>query len=556
MRIISYLWRTSPTAFVLSILAGVISGITSTGLLAVIGLALSGEGYSRNQLALAFVLLALAKLSLAIFSAAVLVRLSQRAVFTLRMQLSRQILSSPLRRLEESGAHRLQAAFNEDINVIYSAVIVIPDLCVSLAVVFSCFIYLGWLSLPLFLAVLAFVVIGTASYLLPMKKGTRYFRAAREESDVLHKHLRGLTEGIKELKLHQRRQHAFLSRKLEATIATLRRLNIAGFTIYIAAGNWGNLLFFVFIGLLLFVFHSFGQIELRTLTTYTVALLYMMAPLQAILNWLPNISRASIALNKVESLGLSLRGSTSAEVGLLAAAGGQPDWQQLDLEGITHTYYHERADEQFVLGPIDLTFQRGELVFLVGGNGSGKTTLLKLLAGLYVPESGRIRLDGQTVSDSDRDAYRQFFSIVFSDFYLFEDLLGLEMPGLDVLAEQYLKLLQLDHKVQVKEGTLSTTELSQGQRKRLALLAAYLEDRSFYVFDEWAADQDPRFKEVFYYQLLPSLKARGKTVLVISHDDRYYHIADRIIKLEYGKLAYDSPVAFTEESFSELAVLN
>ena len=128
------------------------------------------------------------------------------------------------------------------------------------------------------------------------------------------------------------------------------------------------------------------------------------------------------------------------------------------------------------------------------------------------------------------------------------------MPGLDALAAQYLKLLQLYHKVQVKEGTLSTTELSQGQRKRLALLGAYLEDRSFYVFDEWAADQDPRFKEVFYYQLLPSLKARGKTVLVISHDDRYYHIADRIIKLEDGKLAYNSPVALTEESFSEVPV--
>jgi putative pyoverdin transport system ATP-binding/permease protein len=556
MRIISYLLRTSPTAFVLAILAGCISGITSTGLLAVIGLALSGEGYSRNHLALAFILLALAKLSLAIFSAGVLVRLSQRAIFTLRMQLSRQILSSPLRRLEESGTHRLQATFNEDINTIYNAVIVIPDLCVSLAVVFSCFVYLGWLSIPLFLAVMAFVVFGTASYLLPMKKGTRYFRAARDESDELHKHLRGLTEGIKELKLHQHRQHAFLSRKLEATIATLRRLNIAGFTIYIAAGNWGNLLFFVFIGLLLFVFHSFGNIELRTLATYTIALLYMMAPLQAILNWLPNISRASIALNKVESLGLSLHGSSSPESSLPATVSGQRNWQRLDLEGITHTYYRERDDEQFVLGPIDLSFQPGELVFIVGGNGSGKTTLIKLLAGLYMPESGRIRLDGQTVSDSNRPNYRQLFSIVFSDFYLFEDLLGLEMSGLDALAAEYLKLLQLDHKVQVKEGTLSTTELSQGQRKRLALLAAYLEDRSFYVFDEWAADQDPRFKEVFYYQLLPSLKARGKTVLVISHDDRYYDIADRIIKLDYGKLAYDSPVALTEESFSEVSVLS
>jgi putative ATP-binding cassette transporter len=99
--------------------------------------------------------------------------------------------------------------------------------------------------------------------------------------------------------------------------------------------------------------------------------------------------------------------------------------------------------------------------------------------------------------------------------------------------------------VQVKDGTLSTIELSQGQRKRLALLTAFLEDRPFYIFDEWAADQDPFFREVFYLQLLPELKAKGKTVLVISHDDRYYSLGDRIIKLDYGKIEFDNPARET-----------
>jgi len=73
--------------------------------------------------------------------------------------------------------------------------------------------------------------------------------------------------------------------------------------------------------------------------------------------------------------------------------------------------------------------------------------------------------------------------------------------------------------------------------KGLALLTCYLEDRPIYFLDEWAADQDPKFKEVFYYSLSPELKSRGKTVIAISHDDRYYGVADRVLTLESGCLS-------------------
>ncbi|HEV2735919.1 MAG TPA: ATP-binding cassette domain-containing protein, partial [Longimicrobiaceae bacterium] len=199
----------------------------------------------------------------------------------------------------------------------------------------------------------------------------------------------------------------------------------------------------------------------------------------------------------------------------------------------------------FTLGAIDLRVWQGETLFLVGGNGSGKTTLAKLLLGLYAPEEGELRFGGRPVTDADRADYVHQFAAVFSDFYLFESLLGMESPELDALASRYLSKLHLEHKVRVEGGKLSTTALSQGQRKRLALLTAYLEDRPIYLFDEWAADQDPVFKEVFYLELLPELKARGKTVIVISHDDHYYGVADRIIKLDYGRIEYDgSPAGF------------
>jgi ABC-type siderophore export system fused ATPase/permease subunit len=200
---------------------------------------------------------------------------------------------------------------------------------------------------------------------------------------------------------------------------------------------------------------------------------------------------------------------------------------------------------KFTLGPLSLTLRPGETVFITGGNGSGKTTLAKLITGLYVPEAGEIHVDGRPVTYATRAAYRQYFSVVFSDFFLFENLFGLGHVELDARARDYLVKLQLDEKVEVKDGALSTLDLSQGQRKRLALLTAYLEYRPIYLFDEWAADLDPEFREVFYFRLLPELKARGKMILVISHDDRYYYLADRLVKLDYGHLVYDKPAAFT-----------
>jgi putative ATP-binding cassette transporter len=177
------------------------------------------------------------------------------------------------------------------------------------------------------------------------------------------------------------------------------------------------------------------------------------------------------------------------------------------------------------------------VVFLVGGNGSGKTTLAMLLTGLYTPETGTVLIDGQPlIDDTDRAAYRQCFAAVFSDFHLFEELPGSDDPAMEDRARHYIRLLRMDHKVDVHAGRLTTIALSTGQRKRLALVSAWLEDRPVYLFDEWAADQDPAFKAVFYNTLLPDLKARGKAVIVISHDDAYFHVADRIIKLVDGQI--------------------
>ncbi|HEX3558585.1 MAG TPA: cyclic peptide export ABC transporter [Pyrinomonadaceae bacterium] len=547
MKIVAFLIKYSRATLILAVVAGVISGASNTGLLAVINAALRRNGPGMTTLLWLFVGLCILLPVTRFIAEVLLIRLGQGALVDLRMQLSGRILAAPLRHLEEIGAARLLAVLSDDVPVITNALLAIPILCINIAIVIGSLIYLGWLSWAVLLAVLFFMLLGIVTYQLPILKAMRHLRLAREDGDALFGHFRALTEGTKELKLHSRRRQAFLDGTLKTTALNFRRHNVTGMEILTAANSWGQILVFVVVGLVLFALPAVRDVSAVTLTGYTLILLYLMTPLQVIMTTLPNLSRANVSLGKVEELGLTLA-SKSKEMDSTGQFDSASAWESLELVNVTHSYQREGEESRFILGPINLTLTPGELVFLVGGNGSGKTTLAKLIMGLYGPEGGELLFNSVPVTDESRESYRQHFSVVFSDFFLFESLLGLDAPELDEKARRYLTLLRLENKLKIEDGVLSTTDLSQGQRKRLALLTAYLEDRPIYLFDEWAADQDPLFKEIFYYQLLPELKARGKTVVAISHDDKYYHVGDRIVKLDDGKISFDKSLASPERA--------
>jgi putative pyoverdin transport system ATP-binding/permease protein len=473
-----------------------------------------------------------------------LVGISQNAVYRLRLKLSRWILASPLADLEALGANRLMATLTEDVDTLSRAVFDLPFFCINIALVLGCLLYLASLSGVVFLGVVLFLALAVATIQSMMLLAMRRLKRAREQQDQLFKHLQAITQGIKELKLHYWRRQQFFQEDLSGTAAASRDAKVEGLRILAVASSLGELLFFVIMGLLVFGLPAWQpQQSPALLSGYVLTITYLTRPLQAILQILPSFSYATVALQKIETLGLSLKERREPKVEL--AAPETQLLQGLELQQVCHDYRQEGGDteDQFRLGPIDLTLRPGELVFIVGGNGSGKSTLAKLITGLYAPSSGQIIWDAQVVDTQNREEYRQLFTAVFADFYLFERLLGLanaahtlDHQALDNQAQAYLSDLHLQDKVQVSAGCLSTLALSQGQRKRLALLTAYLEDRPIYLFDEWASDQDPFFRDVFYRQLLPELKQRGKTILVISHDDRYFDVADRILKLDYGKV--------------------
>jgi putative pyoverdin transport system ATP-binding/permease protein len=538
MNLIYFILRSSLGMMAIAIITGFLSGGSSAALIALISRASANGGLNSYifYIAVAFVGLAMVALITSIISQVMLIRLSEKAVLQLRMSLSNQILSSELSRLEQLGNPRLLATLTEDVKTVADAVYAIPFLCIDIAMVLGCLIYITWLSWLVLVIVIGITVVALGSCISLLQQGKHFLSLAREDEDILFKHFRTITEGTKELKLHYQRREDFLKRQLESTATRFKSHNTRGLTFFAITTSWGRLIFFFAIGFVLFALPHIITINSQTLSGYILTFTYLMLPMDNIVSKLPLVSKAGISLAKIESLGLSL--SEKAEK-FTAPPPVKFNWEKLQFKNVTHTYRTDREDSDFILGPVDITLYPKELVFIVGGNGSGKSTLAKLITGLYIPESGDIKLDEQMITEQNREWYRQHFSVVFSDFYLFDELLGLENSDLDNQAEEYLQQLQLEHKVKIENGRLSTTSLSQGQRKRLALLTAYLEDRPIYLFDEWAADQDPVFKEVFYTQLLLKLRNKGKTVLVISHDDHYFHLADRVIKLDYGKVEYD-----------------
>ncbi|MGA1263842.1 MAG: cyclic peptide export ABC transporter [Prochlorothrix sp.] len=537
MKLITFLIRSSWQMVAIAIGAGFLSGGSNAGLIALISRAISqGSTTSVTALGLAFLGLVALALATSILSQVMLIRLSQEAVFHLRLRLSRQILGSKLDHLERVGSPRLLATLTDDVQAVSDAVRLLPFLCIDLAMVLGGLAYIIWLSWSVFMMVCLLTVLALGSCQFLLNQGRQQLALAREQQDDLLKHFRTVTDGTKELKLHYRRRQAFLREDLQDTAATFRRHSTLGLTFFSVTSTWGKLIFFFAVGFVMFALPKFMNLDLPTLSGYILMFTYLMVPMERLVNSLPILSRAGIALDKIESLGLSL--SDSAETETVPGA-IRHQWQQLRLEGVTHAYPAEQGDSVFEVGPVDLELQPGQLIFLVGGNGSGKSTLAKLITGLYRPDAGRITLDGEPIEDHNREWYRQHFSVVFADFYLFDRLLGLDHDNLDEEARKYLQQLRLDHKVSVHQGHLSTTSLSQGQRKRLSLLTAYLEDRPIFLFDEWASDQDPVFRDLFYSQFLPQLRNQGKTVIAISHDDHYFAQADRIIKLDYGQVEYD-----------------
>jgi putative ATP-binding cassette transporter len=537
------LYRQSWWRFLLAVVTAIVGGLASAGLVKTIGDGAADSAGLTSWAASFFALcgvLFLAKTC----SEWLLVSLAQELICRMQIELCRKILVTPYKKLESLGKARLHVLLTTDIATITVAAQLGPSVFANCIVIVVCLCYLALLSWQLLLSFMICLVIGVAAYSAAERPVLRKMRRWREQVDALHGSFRSLLEGTKELQLNSERGRYFVDDVIASSAQRVLHSSMGASTGYVLVANAGNVLLFLIIGLTLFVVPAWLPQQTATVgIPLAFLLLYLIAPIGRVVFMLPFLRQGEIARGKIRQLDADLEQYAAEQQALpqenlfTSAITGAP---LLRLRGVCHRFPGLTEDAPFMLGLLDLTIKQNEILFIAGGNGSGKTTLAMLLLGFYQPEAGTIELNGVQVSQANLPFYRQYFSAVFADFHLFDEIFAGDRPDLTQQAGHYLTKLGLSHKVTIEANRFSTTSLSLGQRKRMALVSAYLEDRPIYLFDEWAADQDPGFKRVFYTQLLPELKRRGKTIIVVSHDDSYFDCADRVIKLEAGKLVQTS----------------
>ncbi|MEI8705465.1 cyclic peptide export ABC transporter [Pseudoalteromonas sp. B62] len=527
-------WKLLP----LFIIGSITSAVSSLWLISAIQseVKLAGEGVDYLQRLSFYALGAIAVMVGGFIAQQSVTIFSTNTVRSLRKTLSSHLLAMRYSELEKLGPHKLQATLSTDVNRLSTAMLIFPALCFNSILVILCFGYLAHLSWQSFLILFSVIVLGLLITNLIMSRATAFFNQIRDQEDGLYKSYRGLTEGAKELNLNPSGKQYFLDNEINPTINHIRALEIKGQTLFNISNNWTNVIIFIALGAVVFSSAIFNHLPLDIMVAYVFVTIYLIGPLGMMISSVEECVRGAVAYKKILSLGIDLSSDNAPQLNSETCEAIQQKWSKLAMKECTFHYDTENLDDsQFVVGPLNLSVEQGEVLFVIGGNGSGKSTFAKLVTQLYQPQHGKLELITSTVSDTAQKQLR--VAAIFSDFFLFDwfvDQYG--NPAEKSVVDNYLKRLSLDTKVTYKEGRISTTKLSSGQRKRLALIQALILDPDIYLFDEWAADQDSYYREFFYRELLPELKQQGKTVIAISHDDLFFDAADRIIKFDQGHI--------------------
>ncbi len=511
------------------ILLSSISGFGNSLIVFVINAALFGTDGSRLNLLPFFLLGIVVYIVSQKIVRTKMAMITNNMVYRKRMDNVDNLLKSPFFKYEEIEDGNIQATLNNDTQQVANAPNLIVGSISGFSTVLFCFIYLGIISLPGLLVSLLVIFIAAFSFFMVGQSANRLWERTRDIQNVFFGFIRSLTNGFKELAINKDRRTDFRDDMDECCVETRDK----GTQAVVKFANvivLGELLFTLVIGIVGFLFPIlFPEIPRQTLLTFVFVFLYMNGPINGLLNLVPQALQLNIAWKRITKFIKDIKqNNTDLKTDTTQIASGSVD---LILKDIVFSYKSEQ--EKFTVGPFNHNFKSGEITFITGGNGSGKTTLAKLITGLYEPHEGKILINNEEVNYSDLN---NCYSSVFSDYHLFKKLYGINFDDKSGDIAEYLKHLKIDDKLTIDEGVFSTVDLSSGQKKRLALLVSYLDDKPIFLFDEWAADQDPEFRKYFYHEILPGLRAMGKCVIAITHDDHYFDTADNVIKLEMGKI--------------------
>ena len=461
--------------------------------------------------------------------------LTESIVSDLRTTIIDNVRKSELLSIEKISSSEIYNTLTVDSQNVSDIVDMIWYFMNSVILLIAALIYLLFFSLYSFIIMIITLTIGILLYLKNLQYATSLILEARRKETDLFKSVDTLLFGIKELKINTKKSDDFFESNYSKLVSKIKNIRIkSGFLmaycILLPYSVWLIAIFF-----LVFILPQIHFITPCVLKCVVPLILFV--PITSLLELLPFMVLANISLQRIYSFKTGLE-DLNKENGDIV---NQKPMKQLNdsskintlaLKNITFFYTNDNGECLFPLGPINYTFKKGNITFITGGNGSGKSTLLKIITGLYFPLSGRICVNNEEMNILD---YRKLFTPIFSDYHLFDRLYGLKNPDASKIIALTQKM-KLDQKVKYSDNKFSTDKLSTGQKKRLAMISALMEDRPVYVFDEWAAEQDAEFREYFYHTIIMDLKQNNKIVLCVTHDEKYFHIADNRLCLEYGKI--------------------
>lgn len=516
--------------------AAAISGLANSAILATVSLAAKTTNYEEINLKYFFYFI----ISMGLYTYFLRyafdqsTRLFENAINNIRVRLTDKIRQSSLSAIEHIGKDKLHGRLTQELaSISRSESILVASLQSAILVLFIAF-YIAYLSAPAFFLVVGITSVGLIIYQRNGKLALHYIRRFTQREIDFFQKIVHLLDGFKEVKINRKRSDD-LFEHLKDISASVKSLKIRTDKIY--HGNYllSQYIFYIMIGGVVFILPRLIPSYSGTLTEITMAILFIVGPLSSVVGAVPVLDKANVAVENI----YRMEGEMNSYKTNVDHFEDFPLYFKRDIKflDVVFSYIDRESQRLFTVGPLDLTIQQGEILFVIGGNGSGKSTFFKILTALYYPDSGYIQVDGVTLKKEAVQSYRELFSVIFSDFYLFDQLYGLS--GIDEgKVYELLRTMDLHSKTKFVDNLFTNLELSTGQRKRLALLIALLEDKPIYIFDEWAAEQDPEFRRYFYEELLVKLKEQGKTIVAITHDDKYFHVADRVMKMEYGKIEY------------------
>lgn len=534
MLVIRVLIKSSLSLFILAAISSVLTGFTTTMVIGSIHQAIEDDHFVLKSFILEFGIFWLLYGAFSVLASYAVSKLMERIIHDLRIEMSQKIIQAPYEEIERNKS-KLVPILTADIDRVATQIRMLPTVTTGLASVIGILSYMVWYSPILSLStIVLFVMIGVITKIaLPLIR--KYAQGTRTHLDHLFVHFEGLISGIKELSLNKKFSKSFVDDHISPTSKKQMRFYLKESIVAAIYNRSTDLILLLGMGVLIVIIFQTGFVTLEFFGKYLTLVLFTLAPLSSATAFLRNLKNIEVSFNHIQKIGITFEPSFEYDDQII-----NEKWEStqplIELKKVEHTYYNADEDDHFMLGPIDLKINKGESLFIVGGNGSGKTTLAKIMLGLYKNKGGSIEYRGIPVTDRNLSFYRSRFSAVFTDSYVFQELDHIDHQLLDERGQELIDLLELSKKVKIVNRGFSTKNLSEGQKKRLSLISAILEDKEVYLFDEWAANQDPYFKEIFYNKIIPILKDKGKTLLVITHDDRYFHLADNLLKLRDGKL--------------------